>query len=836
MEGMPKITRHRPSLLGGEFEAAVTARCPDGSMASPEGAIDHFYRAAKERLPHIADLHSGGLFLANGGLIYRDSGVFDEDSLEWASPECSNPTDAVRFLRAGESIMCQLGKDLVEGGRLAEAGVFRHCSNYGTLGNLSKGAHENYLYRGKRRRLELTLVPFLLSRQIFSGAGGFDSRHPGARFLLSPRTTHLEEVVSSSTLRRSILNFKDESLCAKRGSIRVHLICGESNIGDFSCYLKFATTAVVLAMIRAKFKSNPGIWFWDGVKAMKSISGDPGLETRLRTTQDEFPSALELQEMFLEAAESRIGETAMPAFTEEVCLRWREALHALGSRTSACSDESPETIDWKFKFRLFSDLIERRGFSWEEIEDHNEGAVAAFEATRTYPVDTGCFRRKARPILDRNGLNWSRFSEFLNLRDELQALDVKLSEIAEGSLLSRLVGLGAFDHQIDDVTPESVRVARDNPPEGTRASVRGKIVRKHAADPSGGFYCSWQAIVDVFGERQMDLDDPFQSTAPPWFPVGPQISESRSHRYRFPESRLPEILRYYDEGDYRRARRMLRSIEDDIPPTAELNELPYTFLRYQAWIAGKLGDLDEARSALECLRTAYPRIGLGLACDFVNTLGSLGFVGDDAIEEWVDAGLALGSRGRGNSDELCPFYTNAALRRLRLGEVDAAWNLLDQAQSAPAITGAHPHTIARMFALLAECARLMGFDDEAGVRLEQVENLYRQGRFQGDYAEFCLLGKARLARDRGSRAEAVEFIVEALSIQSALGLPSEIRSYVLLARILGEPELGPLIRRRRHRFSALAKCKHLNRLLEPDRWKTWCRSEEGLHEPWMRAI
>ena len=128
--------------------------------------------------------------------------------------------------------------------------VFKGNVDYSGSGS-SWGCHESYLHSANADALRAQLIPHLVSRVIYTGAGGFNSLSPGIEFMLSPRAAHLSEVVSAgSMVKRGIIHTRDESL-SRPGLHRQHLLCGESLQSDRAAWLQVGATALVVAMIEA---------------------------------------------------------------------------------------------------------------------------------------------------------------------------------------------------------------------------------------------------------------------------------------------------------------------------------------------------------------------------------------------------------------------------------------------------------------------------------------------------------------------------------------------------------------------------------------------------------
>ena len=88
------------ALFGLETEYAITGWAGN-KVQSRSILANALIEAAHRRLASLADLHSSGVYLQNGSRLYIDCGLHPELS----TPECTNPWDAVRYVRAGEHIL-----------------------------------------------------------------------------------------------------------------------------------------------------------------------------------------------------------------------------------------------------------------------------------------------------------------------------------------------------------------------------------------------------------------------------------------------------------------------------------------------------------------------------------------------------------------------------------------------------------------------------------------------------------------------------------------------------------------------------------------------------------
>src|SRR5580704_16167730 len=196
------------------------------------------------------DLGLANVILTNGARLY-----VDHAHPEYSSPEVANPRDAVIWDKAGEWIMAEAARHAaVVPGALPINLYKNNTDNKGA----SYGSHENYLVSRATAFAEIIrhLTPFFVTRQVFTGAGrvgiGQDGRTHG--FQISQRGDFFEvEVGLETTLKRPIINTRDEPHADPERYRRLHVIIGDANLAEVATYLKMGTTALVLAMIEDKF-------------------------------------------------------------------------------------------------------------------------------------------------------------------------------------------------------------------------------------------------------------------------------------------------------------------------------------------------------------------------------------------------------------------------------------------------------------------------------------------------------------------------------------------------------------------------------------------------------
>src|SRR6266446_475846 len=193
------------------------------------------------------------VFLENGARFYLDTGCHPE----YATPECASPMDVMIYDKAGERILENLlnyaQNKVHEEGFQGELAIFKNNTDF--VGN-SYGCHENYLADRTADFYYMAeqLIPFLVTRQIFTGAGKVFRTRRGTVYHISQRAQHIRQKISGTTTNeRSIINTRDEPHAIKEKYRRLHIIVGDSNMSEFSTYLKVGTTAIVLQMIEDDF-------------------------------------------------------------------------------------------------------------------------------------------------------------------------------------------------------------------------------------------------------------------------------------------------------------------------------------------------------------------------------------------------------------------------------------------------------------------------------------------------------------------------------------------------------------------------------------------------------
>ncbi|MGN6780270.1 MAG: depupylase/deamidase Dop [Marmoricola sp.] len=383
------------------------------------------------------DLGLANVILTNGARLY-----VDHAHPEYSTPECTSPLDVVQWDKAGDQIALDASRFASVPG---EGDLVLYKNNTDNKG-ASYGAHENYLLRRSTPFGEIVryLIPFFVSRQVVCGAGrvglGQDGRGHG--FQISQRADFFEvEVGLETTLKRPIINTRDEPHADPEKYRRLHVIIGDANLAEISTYLKVGTTSLVLAMIEDKAFARQG---WDlalatPVASLRAVSHDPALRHLVELQGGRTMTAVQIQWEYLHAVHAWVAETYgddVDAQTADVLARWESVLDRLERDPYLCARE----LDWVAKLRLLQSYRDRDGLDWDDAKLH---------------------------LID------------------LQYADLR----PEKGLYHRLVAGGRMERLLDD---DAVTRAMHEPPEDTRAYFRGRCLAQY---PDNIAAASWDSVI-----------------------------------------------------------------------------------------------------------------------------------------------------------------------------------------------------------------------------------------------------------------------------------------------------------------------------------------------------
>jgi proteasome accessory factor A len=347
-------------LLINSYETYRSSRVRwDYEAESPLRDARGFEYMEEKDVPTKEESRLINLILSNGARFY-----VDHAHPEYSSPECTNPRDLVIWDKAGERIM-NISRSRAEAASPPEHRIFIYKNNSDFKGN-SYGTHENYLLDRKVpfARIVQHLMPFLVTRQIFTGAGkvGAENSTDPCDFQISQRADFLETEVGLETMHsRPIINTRDEPHADPEKYRRLHVIVGDANMSEVTNYLKTGTMAIVLSMIEDDFID------WDlslenPVLAFRRISRDLTCREPVRLKDGRTFTAVELQREFLETAHRYYADREPEPWVRDVLVRWGSVLDRLAEDPMSLSRE----LDWVIKRQLIENYMEKHGLSWAD--------------------------------------------------------------------------------------------------------------------------------------------------------------------------------------------------------------------------------------------------------------------------------------------------------------------------------------------------------------------------------------------------------------------------------------------------------------------------------------
>ena len=397
--------------------------------------------------------------LTNGARYY-----VDHAHPEVSTPECRNALEAVLFDRAGEEIV-RRSMQVANEGLPSESEIVLYKNNSDGKGN-SYGCHENYLISRQTPFTQIAkqITTHFVSRQIFCGAGKVGAEHRGLTgknsnpnlFQISQRGDFFEEEIGlETTLKRPIVNTRDEPHCDPAKYRRLHVIAGDANMSEVATFLKVGTTSIVLAMIEDDaFPAH--LVIKDPVHAVRQVSHDPTLMALIEMVDGRRLTAVQIQLEIIEAATNyaiRFGlDSVDEQIGKDVLQRWRNVVSGLQSDPSTVAN----IVDWVAKKRIVEGFAQRHGLQ------------------ATDP--------------------------------RLKAIDLQYHDMRVEKCLALRAGLDVL------CLPQDVMWSMVHPPSSTRAYFRGTVLQRW---PSDVVAANWDSVVfDIpnQGLKRIPMPEPLRGT------------------------------------------------------------------------------------------------------------------------------------------------------------------------------------------------------------------------------------------------------------------------------------------------------------------------------------
>ncbi|HZN12850.1 MAG TPA: depupylase/deamidase Dop [Acidimicrobiales bacterium] len=414
--------------------------------------------AREGAMPPEVETHLVNTVLTNGARYY-----VDHAHPEFSTPECADARELVRFDKAGELI---LARSMAAAARTLPTGqgIVVYKNNSDGKGN-SYGCHENYTMDRAVPfgRIVRHVMPHFVTRQIYCGAGkvGCETTAPNDRdvtFQLSQRADFFEEEVGlETTLKRPIVNTRDEPHADAQKYRRLHVIVGDANMSEVSTFLKVGTTSIVLAMIEDDWFGERELTLAAPVQAIRRVSHDLSLAEPLSMADGSTMTAIEIQWELLDLArkyaEDRGLECVNAAVGADILERWEAVLTGLETDPTSLAGQ----VDWIAKHRMINGYRERHDLAWTD--------------------------------------------------PRLAAMDLQYHDVRPEKSLAARVSLERL------TTDESVAEAVTEPPRDTRAYFRGKCLQKWARWVAAA---NWDSLVFDLGSdplRRVPMMEPLKGTA-----------------------------------------------------------------------------------------------------------------------------------------------------------------------------------------------------------------------------------------------------------------------------------------------------------------------------------
>ena len=436
-------------IYGIENEYGVTFALGGQRRLSPDEVARYLFRRV------VSWGRSSNVFLANGARLYLDVGSHPE----YATPECDSLYDLVAHDRAGEMVLdqqvCYAQERLNADGIRGEIFLFKN--NTDSAGN-SYGCHENYLTTRREELAEYSevLIPFLVSRQIYAGAGKMLQTARGARYCLSQRAEHIWEGVSSATTRsRPIINTRDEPHANAELFRRLHVIVGDSNMSEYATFLKVGACSILLQMLEEPSVVLRDMTLENPIRAIREISHDQTCRRRVRLANGRLLSALDIQREYFERALDFSTRFDLGVGQQRALQMWEHCLDGIEKDPMSLGRE----CDWVIKLKLIEAYRERHGLSMED--------------PRLALLDL-----KYHDVSRRRGIFYK-----MQERDLVESICVE-SDVIE---------------------------AMERPPQTTRARLRGEFVRR-AKERKRDYTVDWVHLkLNDQAQRTVLCKDPFKS-------------------------------------------------------------------------------------------------------------------------------------------------------------------------------------------------------------------------------------------------------------------------------------------------------------------------------------
>ena len=479
---------------------------------------------------------------------------------------------------------------------------------------------------------------------------------------------------------------------------------------------------------------------------MRAFNVDPAGRVIAPLADGRLINALQIQRHYLEFTEAHLGHACLPGWAPALCRCWRETLDLLDRGPGAVD----RMLDWAIKHSLYHERSRRRGLTpghlafWNDVLrkfdiQWNDDAGGVQPLTPGRILAAREVLHKFEPRLRELGLSWDHIENVLQLRAELCELEVRFSRLGPKGLFNALDQAGHLRHALPEITRESIEAGAETPPARGRAGVRGRLIRK--LHGQGRYMADWSGVSDLAG-RVINLSDPFLNETPDW------EASPRGTLPRFdPASQLlAEVDRHYNRGEYQAA-------WDDLQALCQIChrlQHPATdrTLQLTAWVQSRRGYISEALRALDELSSRGP-LDLERINDNLSTLRFNGLVPQpEPMLPWIRrAEELLAQPGAHSVPARFAFLGHKAALLVQARRLVDARDALEESLAIAQSHNSQSRVLARNLCDLAEVHRLRDHPGSARDCLDRAQLIQATHHYDGDFAEFNLPRRAKLATD-----------------------------------------------------------------------------------------
>jgi len=277
----------------------------------------------------------------------------------------------------------------------------------------------------------------------------------GAHYSISQRAEHIWERVSSATTRsRPIINTRDEPHADAERYRRLHVIVGDSNMSEYSTFLKVGATGIMLRMLEDPSVVVRDMTLENPIRAIREISQDLTCRKRVRLANGAERSALEIQGEYLMRARRYADRKGLPPEEEKALEMWEHCLEGIEKDPFSLDRE----CDWVIKHKL----------------------IDAYRARHSLPLS----------------------------HPKVALMDLQYHDIHRPrSLFYRMQDKGLVERTTTDA---AIETAKSVPPQTTRAKLRGDFL-KRAKETKRDHTVDWVHLkLNDQAQRTILLKDPFK--------------------------------------------------------------------------------------------------------------------------------------------------------------------------------------------------------------------------------------------------------------------------------------------------------------------------------------